>query len=70
MRCLPVFIIFLLLIPSARLLITRLKTKDDVRLANYDDNAKSTLQKLSKKYSEQDNEADEVEILNGIRRRW
>nr|ATF27530.1 conotoxin [Conus andremenezi] len=43
MRCLPVFIILLLLIPSAPNVHARPKTKDDVPLASFHDNAERTL---------------------------
>nr|ATF27814.1 conotoxin [Conus praecellens] len=48
MRCLPVFIILLLLIPCAHSIPARLKTKDDVLLASLDDNAKRILQRQKK----------------------
>nr|ATF27788.1 conotoxin [Conus praecellens] len=46
MRCLPVFIILLLLIPSAHSILARPKTEVDVPLDSLDDNAKRTLQTL------------------------
>nr|ATF27531.1 conotoxin [Conus andremenezi] len=46
MRCLPVFVTLLLLIPSAPSILVRPKTKDDVSLASFHDNAKRTLQRL------------------------
>nr|P0C669.1 RecName: Full=Conotoxin Vi5.1a; Flags: Precursor [Conus virgo]ABW77583.1 tau conotoxin 5.1a [Conus virgo] len=46
MRCVPVFIILLLLIPSAPSADAQPKTKDDVPLASYHDNAERTLQRL------------------------
>nr|P0C906.1 RecName: Full=Conotoxin Leo-T1; Flags: Precursor [Conus leopardus] len=46
MRCLPVFIILLLLIPSAPSVDAQPKTEDDVPLASLHDNAKLTLQGL------------------------
>nr|ATF27817.1 conotoxin [Conus praecellens] len=45
MRCLPVFIILLLLIPSAHSVDARPKTKDDVPLASFHDNAMSPEQR-------------------------
>nr|AGK23246.1 T superfamily conotoxin Rt5.2 precursor [Conus rattus] len=47
MLCLPVFIILLLLIPSASSVDVQPLTKDDVPLASYNDNARRTLQSLS-----------------------
>nr|AMP44629.1 conotoxin [Conus betulinus] len=44
MRCLPIFIILLLLIPSAAS-VAQPKTKDDVALASFYDNAKRALQR-------------------------
>nr|DAZ86870.1 TPA_inf: conotoxin precursor T [Conus judaeus] len=44
MRCLPIFIILLVLIPSAASL-ARPKTNDDVAMASFYDNAKRILQK-------------------------
>nr|AXL95749.1 conotoxin precursor superfamily T [Conus ermineus] len=49
MRCLPVFIILLLLIPSAPCVDAQPKTKDDMLLASFHDNAKRTLQRFWKK---------------------
>nr|ATF27564.1 conotoxin [Conus andremenezi] len=46
MRCLPVFIILLLLIPSAHSVIAGPKTKDDVSLASFLDNAMRPERKL------------------------
>nr|ATF27780.1 conotoxin [Conus praecellens] len=46
MRCLPVFIFLLLLIPSAPSVHAQPKTKDDVPLASFYDNRKSTLRRL------------------------
>nr|Q1A3R3.1 RecName: Full=Conotoxin Lt5.1; AltName: Full=Lt5a; Flags: Precursor [Conus litteratus]ABC70187.1 T-superfamily conotoxin lt5a precursor [Conus litteratus] len=51
MRCLPVFIILLLLIPSAPSVDAQRKTKDDVPLASFHDNAKRTLKRLWNKRS-------------------
>nr|ATF27801.1 conotoxin [Conus praecellens] len=48
MRCLPVFIILLLLIPSAPSVDARPMTNDDVPLASFSDNAQQTLQRLGK----------------------
>nr|ATF27559.1 conotoxin [Conus andremenezi] len=45
MRCLPVFITLLLLIPSAHSVIARPKTKDDVPLASFHDNPMGTEQR-------------------------
>nr|C0KYC3.1 RecName: Full=Conotoxin Sr5.4; Flags: Precursor [Conus spurius]ACN22843.1 T-superfamily conotoxin Sr5.4 precursor [Conus spurius] len=45
MRCLPVFVILLLLIASAPSVDAQLKTKDDVPLASFHDNAKGTQHK-------------------------
>nr|ATF27816.1 conotoxin [Conus praecellens] len=45
MRCLPVFIILLLLVPSG--IIARPNTKDDVDLAPFHDDAKETRQPRS-----------------------
>nr|C0KYC5.1 RecName: Full=Conotoxin Sr5.6; AltName: Full=Sr5.8; Flags: Precursor [Conus spurius]ACN22845.1 T-superfamily conotoxin Sr5.6 precursor [Conus spurius] len=42
MRCLPVFVILLLLIASASSVDAQLKTKDDVPLTSVHDNAKGT----------------------------
>nr|ATF27799.1 conotoxin [Conus praecellens] len=42
MRCLPVFIILLLLIPSAHSVIARPETKDDAPLASSHYNAMGT----------------------------
>nr|BAS25471.1 Conotoxin Superfamily T [Conus episcopatus] len=49
MYCLPVFVILLLLIASAPSVDALLKTKDDVPLSSFRDNAKSTLQRLQDK---------------------
>nr|UMA83218.1 conotoxin precursor T [Conus judaeus] len=49
MRCLPVFVILLLLIASAPSVDAQLKTKDDVPLASFHANVKRTLQKLLNK---------------------
>nr|Q9U6Z6.1 RecName: Full=Conotoxin p5a; AltName: Full=P5.1; AltName: Full=PVA; Flags: Precursor [Conus purpurascens]AAF03688.1 p5a [Conus purpurascens] len=49
MRCLPVFVILLLLIPSAPCVDAHPKTKDDMPLASFHDNAKGTLQRFWKK---------------------
>nr|ATF27794.1 conotoxin [Conus praecellens] len=49
MRCLPVFIILLLLIPSAPSVHAQPKTKDDVPLPSFHDNAKRTLQRHRKR---------------------
>nr|DAZ86267.1 TPA_inf: conotoxin precursor T [Conus ebraeus] len=46
MRCVPVFIILLLLSPSAPSVDARPKTKDDMPLASFHDNAKRILQIL------------------------
>nr|ATF27535.1 conotoxin [Conus andremenezi] len=48
MRCLPVFIILLLLIPSAPSIIAPQKTKDGVSLVSFHGNAKRTLQRERK----------------------
>nr|ATF27784.1 conotoxin [Conus praecellens] len=45
MRCLPVVIILLLLIPSALSVHAQPKTKDAVPLPSFHDNAKRTLQR-------------------------
>nr|AGK23231.1 T superfamily conotoxin Tr5.2 precursor [Conus terebra] len=45
MRCLPVFIILLLLIPSAPSTDVQPKTKDDVPLASFRDSVKRILQR-------------------------
>nr|DAZ86534.1 TPA_inf: conotoxin precursor T [Conus judaeus] len=50
MRCLPVFVILLLLIASAPSVDAQPKTKDDVPLVPLHDNIKSTLQTLRKKF--------------------
>nr|ATF27536.1 conotoxin [Conus andremenezi]ATF27790.1 conotoxin [Conus praecellens] len=52
MRCLPVFIILLLLIPSAPSLIAKPKTEDYVPLASFHGNTKRTLQILRKDIEE------------------
>nr|AGK23217.1 T superfamily conotoxin Tx5.11 precursor [Conus textile]AGK23296.1 T superfamily conotoxin Tx5.11 precursor [Conus textile] len=49
MLCLPVFIIVLLLIASAPSFDARSKTKDDVPLSSFRDNAKRILQTLQTK---------------------
>uniref|UniRef100_W4VSF1 Conotoxin n=1 Tax=Conus victoriae TaxID=319920 RepID=W4VSF1_CONVC len=49
MRCLPVFVILLLLIASAPSVDAQPKTKDDVPLAPLHDNAKSALQHLNQR---------------------
>nr|DAZ85912.1 TPA_inf: conotoxin precursor T [Conus ebraeus]DAZ86071.1 TPA_inf: conotoxin precursor T [Conus ebraeus] len=49
MRCLPVFVILLLLIASTPSIDARPKTKDDMPLASFNDNAKRILQILSRK---------------------
>nr|BAS23567.1 Conotoxin Superfamily T [Conus episcopatus] len=46
MRCLPVFVILLLLIASAPSVDARPKTKDDIPQASFQDNAKRALQTL------------------------
>nr|BAS23174.1 Conotoxin Superfamily T [Conus episcopatus] len=46
MRCLPVFILLLLLIASAPCFDARPETKDDVPLSSFRDNAKRALQTL------------------------
>nr|AGK23229.1 T superfamily conotoxin Mi5.4 precursor [Conus miles] len=46
MLCLPVFIILLLLIPSASSVDVQPLTKDDVPLASFLDDARRTLQSL------------------------
>nr|BAS23897.1 Conotoxin Superfamily T [Conus episcopatus] len=46
MRCLPVFVILLLLIASAPSVDARPKTKDDIPQASFQDNAKRILQVL------------------------
>nr|BAS23587.1 Conotoxin Superfamily T [Conus episcopatus] len=43
MRCLPVFVILLLLIASAPSVDARPKTKDDIPQASFQDNAKRIL---------------------------
>nr|BAS25008.1 Conotoxin Superfamily T [Conus episcopatus] len=51
MRCLPVFVILLLLIASTPSVNALLKTKDDIPLASFHDNAKRTLQiRLNKRH--------------------
>uniref|UniRef100_A0A0K8TU63 Conotoxin n=1 Tax=Conus lenavati TaxID=1519839 RepID=A0A0K8TU63_CONLV len=45
MRCLPFFVILLLLIPPAPSVDARPKTKDDVLLASFHDNARRTLKR-------------------------
>nr|BAO02110.1 Mr_precursor_036 [Conus marmoreus] len=47
MRCLPVFVILLLLIASAPSVDARLKTKDDMPLPSSHANIKRTLQNAS-----------------------
>nr|BAS23637.1 Conotoxin Superfamily T [Conus episcopatus] len=49
MRCLPVFVILLLLIASAPSVDARPKTKDDIPQASFQDNAKRILQVLERK---------------------
>uniref|UniRef100_A0A3G3C7S2 Conotoxin Am1.1 n=1 Tax=Conus amadis TaxID=198732 RepID=CT11_CONAA len=49
MSCLPVFVILLLLTASGPSVDARLKTKDDVPLSSFRDNAKSTLRRLQDK---------------------
>nr|BAO02199.1 Mr_precursor_125 [Conus marmoreus] len=49
MRCLPVFVILLLLIASAPTVDAQLKTKDDMPLASFHANVKRTLQILRDK---------------------
>uniref|UniRef100_W4VSK5 Conotoxin n=1 Tax=Conus victoriae TaxID=319920 RepID=W4VSK5_CONVC len=49
MRCLPVFVILLLLIASTPRVDARRKTKDNMPLAPFQENAKSTLQLLLNK---------------------
>nr|Q3YEE9.1 RecName: Full=Conotoxin TeAr151; Contains: RecName: Full=Conotoxin TeAr151 b; Flags: Precursor [Conus textile]AAZ85411.1 TeAr151P [Conus textile] len=49
MRCLPVFVVLLLLIASAPSVDAQPKTKDDVPLAPLHDNIQNTLQTLRKK---------------------
>nr|UMA82593.1 conotoxin precursor T [Conus ebraeus] len=49
MRCLPVFVILLLLIASAPSADARLKTKDDMPLPSSHANIKRTLQMLRNK---------------------
>nr|AGK23149.1 T superfamily conotoxin S10.1 precursor [Conus striatus]AGK23225.1 T superfamily conotoxin S10.1 precursor [Conus striatus] len=49
MRCLPVFVILLLLIASAPSVDAQLKTKDDVPLSSFRGHAKSTLRRLQDK---------------------
>nr|Q9BPF9.1 RecName: Full=Conotoxin TxMRCL-04; Flags: Precursor [Conus textile]AAG60398.1 conotoxin scaffold IX precursor [Conus textile] len=44
MRCLPVFVILLLLIASTPSVDAQLKTKDDMSLASFHDNVKRILQ--------------------------
>uniref|UniRef100_W4VS35 Conotoxin n=1 Tax=Conus victoriae TaxID=319920 RepID=W4VS35_CONVC len=44
MRCLPIFVILLLLITSTPSVDARLKAKDNMPLASFHDNAKRTLQ--------------------------
>nr|DAZ86530.1 TPA_inf: conotoxin precursor T [Conus judaeus] len=51
MRCLPVFVILLLLIASAPSVDSRPETKDDASLASFHDNAKRTLQRFFNKRS-------------------
>nr|BAS24689.1 Conotoxin Superfamily T [Conus episcopatus] len=46
MRCLPVFVILLLLIASTPSVDALLKTKDDMPLASFRDDVKRTLQTL------------------------
>uniref|UniRef100_A0A0K8TUR1 Conotoxin n=1 Tax=Conus lenavati TaxID=1519839 RepID=A0A0K8TUR1_CONLV len=46
MRCLPFFVILLLLIPPAPSVDARPKTKDDVLLASFHDNARRTLKRF------------------------
>nr|BAS24663.1 Conotoxin Superfamily T [Conus episcopatus] len=46
MRCLPVFVILLLLIASTPSVDALLKTKDDMPLASFRDDVKRTLQIL------------------------
>nr|AMP44630.1 conotoxin [Conus betulinus] len=49
MRCLPVFIILLVLIASAPTVDARPKIEDDESLASFHDNVKQTLQRLLNK---------------------
>nr|BAS24748.1 Conotoxin Superfamily T [Conus episcopatus] len=49
MRCLPVFVILLLLIASTPSVDALLKTKDDMPLASFRDDVKRTLQTLLNK---------------------
>nr|DAZ86531.1 TPA_inf: conotoxin precursor T [Conus judaeus] len=49
MRCLPVFVILLLLIASTPSVDAQLKTKDDMPLASFNDNAKRILHILLRK---------------------
>nr|AXL95463.1 conotoxin precursor superfamily T [Conus ermineus] len=49
MRCLPVFIILLVLSASAPSVDARPKNEDDVSLASFHDNAQRTLQRLLNK---------------------
>nr|BAS24992.1 Conotoxin Superfamily T [Conus episcopatus] len=51
MRCLPVFVILLLLIASTPSVDDLQKTKDDMPLASFHDNVKRILQTLSNKRS-------------------
>nr|Q9BPF2.1 RecName: Full=Conotoxin Vn-05; Flags: Precursor [Conus ventricosus]AAG60405.1 conotoxin scaffold IX precursor [Conus ventricosus] len=51
MRCLPVFIILLVLSASAPSVDARPKNEDDVSLASFHDNAQRTLQRLLNKRS-------------------
>nr|Q9BH86.1 RecName: Full=Conotoxin Pn-014; AltName: Full=Pn-B01131; Flags: Precursor [Conus pennaceus]AAG60382.1 conotoxin scaffold IX precursor [Conus pennaceus]AAG60519.1 conotoxin scaffold IX precursor [Conus pennaceus] len=50
MRCLPVFVILLLLIASAPSVDARPKTKDDIPLVSFQDHAKRILQTFESRY--------------------
>nr|BAS23939.1 Conotoxin Superfamily T [Conus episcopatus] len=49
MRCLPVFVILLLLIASAPSVDARPKTKDDIPQASFQDNAKRSFRDNAKR---------------------
>nr|BAS23893.1 Conotoxin Superfamily T [Conus episcopatus] len=65
MRCLPVFVILLLLIASAPSVDARPKTKDDIPQASFQDNAKRILQVLESSF--RDNAKRALQTLMDIR---
>nr|BAS24453.1 Conotoxin Superfamily T [Conus episcopatus] len=64
MRCLPVFVILLLLIASTPNVDARPKTKDDMPLASFHDDAKRILQILQDRNGERRKKEEKPQSIN------